>query len=109
MYLSTDERDLLHLVSEFVDEEIRPKVRDYEPDDVYPEPLIEAMKKLGFFGMLIPEDFGGIAVRAPVFAAVTAELARGWMSMAGATGGHSVRTAGRRSGVSGIRSGSATV
>lgn len=90
MYLNEDERDLVRMVSDFVDEAIRPQVREYEADDLYPEPLIEAMKKLGFFGMLVPESYGGIALRTPAFATVTAELARGWMSLAGATGGHSV-------------------
>jgi alkylation response protein AidB-like acyl-CoA dehydrogenase len=90
VYLTADENDLLQMVSQFVDREVRPVVRDFEQDDIYPRALIDAMKGLGFFGMLVPEEFGGIALSTPAFAAVTEELARGWMSMAGATGGHSV-------------------
>lgn len=90
MYLSDDDLQLVAMVSDFVDNRVRPKVRQFEETDAYPELLIEEMKSLGFFGMLIPESHGGIALSTPAFAAVTMELARGWMSLAGATGGHSV-------------------
>ena len=90
MYLTDDDQQLVAMVSDFVDNRVRPNVREFEEADTYPEPLIEEMKELGFFGMLIPEEYGGIAMSAPTFALVTMELARGWMSLAGATGGHSV-------------------
>ncbi len=48
------------------------------------------MKKLGIFGLAIPESFGGTAVSMPCYVGVTEELARGWMSLAGAMGGHTV-------------------
>ncbi|MFW3169227.1 acyl-CoA dehydrogenase family protein [Geodermatophilus sp. CPCC 206100] len=84
------DQDLVDAVGAFVDEQVRPRVREFERDDVYPGPLIDAMKELGCFGMLVPEEHGGTAVSTPTFAAVSAELARGWMSLAGAIGGHSV-------------------
>src|SRR5690349_24845793 len=88
--LTADEQQIVELVSEFVDERVRPRVRDYEQDDIYPEELIEEMKRLGFFGLLAPAEYGGIDVSTACFARVTEELARGWMSLAGAIGGHSV-------------------
>jgi len=48
------------------------------------------MKALGFFGLLVPAEFGGVDVSTACFALVTEQLARGWMSLAGAIGGHSV-------------------
>ncbi|MBM9464030.1 acyl-CoA dehydrogenase family protein [Aeromicrobium sp. YIM 150415] len=90
MYLAEDEQEIVKMAAVFADRQIRPRVREFEQDDVYPEPLIESMKELGFFGMLVPEEFGGSGLSAPAFASVTIELARGWMSLAGATGGHSV-------------------
>lgn len=42
------------------------------------------------YGLLVPERFGGVGASAACFAMVTEELARGWMSLAGAMGGHSV-------------------
>lgn len=90
MALTKDEQEIVSLVAEFVDKQVRPHVRDYEQDDIYPEPLIEQMKALGCFGLLVPEKFGGVDVSMECFARVTEELARGWMSLAGAIGGHSV-------------------
>ncbi|MGK5113206.1 MULTISPECIES: acyl-CoA dehydrogenase family protein [unclassified Geodermatophilus] len=84
------DQELVDMVAAFVDEQVRPRVREFERDDVYPEPLIEAMKQLGFFGLLVPEEYGGTGLGTPAFARVSAELARGWMSLAGAIGGHSV-------------------
>ncbi|WP_110180348.1 acyl-CoA dehydrogenase family protein [Nocardioides solisilvae] len=90
--LTPDEQDMVRLVAEFVDDRVRPHVREYEADDVYPEEFIEEMKKLGFFGLLVPAEHGGVDVSTACFARVTEELARGWMSLAGAIGGHSVIT-----------------
>ncbi|MER5179083.1 acyl-CoA dehydrogenase family protein [Streptomyces sp. NPDC002896] len=90
--LTEEERDIVSLVREFVDERVRPRVRDYESVDQYPAEFIDEMKKLGFFGLLAPAQYGGVDVSTTCFARVTEELARGWMSLAGAIGGHSVIT-----------------
>jgi alkylation response protein AidB-like acyl-CoA dehydrogenase len=92
MSLSADEQQMVDLVSEFVDDRVKPRVRDFEQDDIYPEAFIEEMKRLGFFGLLAPAEYGGVDVSTACFARVTEELARGWMSLAGAIGGHSVIT-----------------
>lgn len=88
--LSTDEEAIVQVVGHFVDTRIRPRVREFEDDDLYPEELIERMKALGCFGLLVPAEHGGSQVSTACFARVTEELARGWMSLAGAIGGHSV-------------------
>ncbi|GHE93898.1 MULTISPECIES: acyl-CoA dehydrogenase family protein [Amycolatopsis] len=92
MKLNEDEEQMVALVSEFVDERVRPRVREFEEDDIYPGEFIDEMKKLGFFGLLAPAEYGGVDVSTACFARVTEELARGWMSLAGAIGGHSVIT-----------------
>jgi alkylation response protein AidB-like acyl-CoA dehydrogenase len=92
MSLTSDEQQMVDLVAEFVDERVQSRVREFEEDDVYPEEFIEEMKKLGFFGLLVPAEYGGVDVSTACFARVTEELARGWMSLAGAIGGHSVIT-----------------
>ena len=88
--LSAEERAVVATVAEFVDRDVRPVVRDLEHANEYPAKLIDQMKALGIFGLAIPEDLGGSPVSAPCYAEVTAELARGWMSLAGAMGGHTV-------------------
>ncbi|MFE0517958.1 acyl-CoA dehydrogenase family protein [Streptomyces sp. NPDC058954] len=88
--LSADERLVVRTVREFVDKDVRPVVRELEHSDTYPETLIERMKELGVYGLAIPEEYGGNPVSMPCFVLVTEELARGWMSLAGAMGGHTV-------------------
>ncbi|QCX75057.1 Acyl-CoA dehydrogenase [Streptomyces sp. YIM 121038] len=84
------ERLAVATVRDFVDRRVRPVVRDLEHSDTYPEALVEEMKRLGVFGLAVPEEYGGTPVSTPCFVLVTEELARGWMSLAGAMGGHTV-------------------
>jgi hypothetical protein len=88
--LGTEERDVVATVRAFVDREVRPVVRGLEHAGTYPEALIGRMAELGVFGLAVPEPWGGAPVSMPCYALVTAELARGWMSLAGAMGGHTV-------------------
>ena len=88
--LSPEEELVLDTVRRFVDDEVRPVARELEHANTYPEALIERMKELGVFGLAIPEPWGEAPVSMPCYALVTAELARGWMSLAGAMGGHTV-------------------
>jgi alkylation response protein AidB-like acyl-CoA dehydrogenase len=88
--LSADERAVVSTVADFVDREVRPVARELEHANEYPEKLIGQMKRLGIFGLAIPEPYGDAPVSTSCYAAVTAELARGWMSLAGAMGGHTV-------------------
>jgi hypothetical protein len=48
------------------------------------------MKAMGIFGLAIPEPHGEAPVSTSCYVEVTAELARGWMTLAGAMGGHTV-------------------
>ncbi|MFG2395979.1 acyl-CoA dehydrogenase family protein [Streptomyces lydicus] len=88
--LSEDERFLVRTVHDFVDEDVKPVVRELEHSNTYPEALIEQMKRLGIFGLAVPEEYGGTPVSVPCYVLITEELARGWMSLAGAMGGHTV-------------------
>ena len=88
--LTEEESAVVDLVREWVDREVRPAARDLEHDNAYPAKLIDQMKELGIFGLAIPEPWGEARVSAQCYSAVTEELARGWMSLAGAMGGHTV-------------------
>ncbi|MGQ4618622.1 acyl-CoA dehydrogenase family protein [Nocardia sp. R7R-8] len=88
--LSAEEQQVVATVREWVDQEVRPVARDLEHANEYPEKLIEQMKQLGIYGLAIPEPYGDAPVSMPCYVGVTEELARGWMSLAGAMGGHTV-------------------
>jgi alkylation response protein AidB-like acyl-CoA dehydrogenase len=88
--LDPDEQAIVTTVRDFVEHEVRPVARDLEHSNTYPEKLIDEMKRMGIFGLAIPEPYGDVRVSTPCYAMVTEELARGWMSLAGAMGGHTV-------------------
>jgi alkylation response protein AidB-like acyl-CoA dehydrogenase len=89
-FLNEEEQAIVDTVRDFVDRDVRPVARDLEHANDYPDKLIEQMKRLGIFGLAIPEPYGEVAVSAPCYVQVTEQLARGWMSLAGAMGGHTV-------------------
>ena len=90
MVLSSEEVSLLDTVHDFVEKQVKPVVRELEHANTYPEELIETMKEIGIFGLAIPEPYGFGQVSMPCYVQVTEELSRGWMSLAGAMGGHTV-------------------
>jgi alkylation response protein AidB-like acyl-CoA dehydrogenase len=88
--LTGDEQEIVAAVRDWVDREVRPVVREMEHANEYPERLIEQMKEMGIYGLAVPEPYGEVRVSTPCYVLVTEELARGWMSLAGAMGGHTV-------------------
>jgi len=85
-----EEKMLVETVRAFVDRDVKPAVREVEHANEYPEAWIEQMKRIGIYGLAIPESYGGSPVSMPCYVEVTQELSRGWMSLAGAMGGHTV-------------------
>ncbi|WP_208619829.1 acyl-CoA dehydrogenase family protein [Mycobacterium scrofulaceum] len=88
--MNDEEEMLVATVRAFVDRDVKPTVREVEHANTYPEAWIEQMKRIGIYGLAIPEEYGGSPVSMPCYVRVTEELARGWMSLAGAMGGHTV-------------------
>lgn len=88
--LNDEETFLIETVRRFVDREVKPTVQEVEHANEYPEKWIDQMKQIGIYGLAIPEEYGGSPVSMPCYAQVTQELSRGWMSLAGAMGGHTV-------------------
>jgi len=85
-----EEQSLVRTVRDFIDRDVKPAVNEMEHRNEYPEKFIEQMKQIGIYGLAVPEEYGGTPVSMPCYVAVTEELARGWMSLAGAMGGHTV-------------------
>jgi len=88
--LNDEETMLVETVRMFIDRDVKPTVREVEHANEYPHAWIEQMKQIGIFGLAVPEEYGGSPVSMPCYVQVTQELARGWMSLAGAMGGHTV-------------------
>ncbi|OBJ79645.1 acyl-CoA dehydrogenase family protein [Mycobacterium sp. 1245852.3] len=88
--MNDEEEMLVATVRAFIDRDVKPSIREFEHANTYPEAWIEQMKRIGIYGLAVPEEYGGSPVSMPCYVRVTEELARGWMSLAGAMGGHTV-------------------
>ena len=88
--LSDEQRLLRDTIRSFVDAEIRPVARDWEESGHYPEEIVRTMREMGLFGLLVPEEYGGMAADMVSLAVVFEEISRGWMGVAGIIGSHSL-------------------
>ena len=86
--LTEEQTELVQLVREFVDEQIIPVAQRLEHADEYPEEIVEGMKEMGIFGLMIPEEYGGLGESLLTYALVVEEIARGWMSVSGIINTH---------------------
>ena len=79
-------------VRDFVQRDVIPYASEHDEDDTYPLEMVEQMKALGLFGIAIPEEYGGLGLDYTTFAMIFEELAKGWMSITGPVGTHSILT-----------------
>ncbi|HET9658028.1 MAG TPA: acyl-CoA dehydrogenase family protein [Kineosporiaceae bacterium] len=86
--LGEDQQAILGAVREFVDEQIIPVATELEHKDEYPTAIVEGMKEMGVFGLMIPEEYGGLGESLLTYALVVEEIARGWMSVSGIINTH---------------------
>ena len=86
--LTDIQEEILATVRTFVDKEIIPVANDLEHADEYPTRIVEGMKEMGLFGLMIPEEYGGLGESLLTYALVVEEIARGWMSVSGILNTH---------------------
>lgn len=86
--LTEIQEEILKTVRKFVDEKILPVATELEHKDEYPTEIVEGLKELGIFGLMIPEEFGGLGESLLTYALVVEEIARGWMSVSGVINTH---------------------
>ena len=82
--------ELLHALKDFVRKEVIPKAAQHDEDDTYPTELVDQMAEIGLFGMVVPEKYGGMGLDVLTFSMVFEELSKGWMSITGPIGTHSM-------------------
>ncbi|WP_137875834.1 acyl-CoA dehydrogenase family protein [Rhodococcus sp. Q] len=86
--LTEFQSDILGAVRTFVDKEIIPNAQELEHSDTYPQAIVDRMREMGLFGLMIPEEYGGIGESLLTYALCVEELARGWMSVSGVINTH---------------------
>ena len=88
--LGRDERDnttmILESVRKFIETSVDPVKIDRE--QTIPKAVLDGMKELGLFGMIIPQEHGGIGLSASSYARVVQEVASYDASLAVTLGAH---------------------
>src|SRR6201986_577931 len=82
------QKEILSTVKSFVDKEIIPNALDLEHKDEFPEAIVEQMKGMGLFGLMIDEEYGGLGESLLTYALVVEQIARGWISISGVINTH---------------------
>src|SRR5260370_20687050 len=82
------QREIRGTIGDFTDREILPVATALEHADAYPLQIVEGLKKLGVFGLMIPEEFGGLGESLLTYALAVEELSRGRMSISGIINTH---------------------
>ncbi|MDZ7687243.1 MAG: acyl-CoA dehydrogenase [Halobacteriales archaeon] len=75
--LSTEQRQIRDMVSEFVDEEVVPRAAEIDEKDEFPYDLVDEMSELGLMGMPFPEEYGGAGLDYHSYAIGVEEISRG--------------------------------
>jgi alkylation response protein AidB-like acyl-CoA dehydrogenase len=88
--LSDEQRMFRDTLRDFVAKEIEPVASEWEATDRYPTEIIEGLKEMGLFGMMVPEQYGGLDLDFVTYAMVFEELAKSWHGVAGTLGSHSL-------------------
>ncbi|AXY54635.1 acyl-CoA dehydrogenase family protein [Rhodococcus ruber] len=86
--LTEFQTEILATVRRFVDREIIPNAQELEHSDTYPQDIVDQMREMGLFGLMIPEEYGGLGESLLTYALCVEELARGWMSVSGVINTH---------------------
>jgi alkylation response protein AidB-like acyl-CoA dehydrogenase len=86
--LTDIQQEILATVHTFVEREIIPVATELEHADEYPAEIVKGMAGLGLFGLMIPEEYGGLGESLLTYALVVEEIARGWMSVSGILNTH---------------------
>ncbi len=88
--LTEQQRDFRDTLRSFVSREILPVAHEWEAADRYPAEIVESMRRLGLFGITVPQEYGGLDVDMVSYALVFEEISKGWMGVAGILGSHTI-------------------
>jgi len=90
---TSEETQILDAISKWLERDVRPKARELEKKDEYPEAMVETMKQLGLFGATIPQEYGGLGLSASTYAKIVALISEVWMSLTGIFNSHLIMAA----------------
>src|SRR3984957_13646090 len=81
-YLTEERKMIQETARDFAMNEVLPVANKLDPaEGDIPMELRNKMGELGYFGIMIPEEYGGMGLGSFEYALVAEELARAWMSV----------------------------
>src|ERR1700741_4197284 len=86
--LTEFQTEIIATVRQFVEKERIPSAPQLEHDDAYPQEIVDQMREMGLFGLMIPEEYGGLGESPLTYSLWVGELGRGWMSVSGVLNTH---------------------
>ncbi|MBV9321431.1 MAG: acyl-CoA dehydrogenase family protein, partial [Mycobacterium sp.] len=86
--LTEFQSEIIATVRHFVEKEVVPNAPELERTDTYPQAIVDQMREMGLFGLMIPQEYGGLGESLLTYALCVEELARGWMSISGVINTH---------------------
>ncbi len=75
--LSEEQRMFKEAAAQFAQERLFPKAAEFEEKEELPAELLGELADLGYFGMLLPEEYGGTGMDFISYAATLEELSKG--------------------------------
>jgi butyryl-CoA dehydrogenase len=74
--LTDDQKLIRDTVRQFMEAEVRPKVREYDKTEHFPAEELRRLGEMGCCGMLIPEEWGGTGLDSITYVTMLEEVAR---------------------------------
>jgi alkylation response protein AidB-like acyl-CoA dehydrogenase len=90
---TSDDTQILDAIGKWLERDVRPRARELEKKDEYPEAMVEQMKAFGLFGATIPQQHGGLGLPAATYARIVAQISEVWMSLTGIFNSHLIMAA----------------
>src|SRR3984885_6465609 len=86
--LTDVQNEIISTVRQFVEKEVIPAAPELERTDTYPQAIVDQMREMGLFGLMIPQEYGGLGESLLTYALGVEELARGWVRNSGVLNTH---------------------
>jgi alkylation response protein AidB-like acyl-CoA dehydrogenase len=76
MFFNEDHNDIRALAREFAEKELAPIANDIDKNDEVPQRIYDLMAEMGFFGLKIPEEYGGLGLDTRSYVCVMEEICK---------------------------------
>ena len=74
--INPEDQDLLDSVREFCEKEIKEQCKEYDVSGEWPEEIYAKAAELGYNGLEVPEEYGGLGLERITVAAIMEEFAK---------------------------------